>query len=200
MIHHLEYPFSLEQIQKLKLGDTVYVSGKIIISAGIPAYKRLVEYVKSVQELPVDIAGGALFHLGANTQKIDGQDKVLYINPTTSARFNPYMPTLIRELDLRLVGGKGGLDSGSVEAMQETGCVYLAFLGGGAPIYSRAVTSAVADIYWTDLVPHYRLTQLRAHQLGPLIVAIDAHGNSLYEQVEVNLEYKYPEILEKLNR
>ena len=49
------------------------------------------------------------------------------------------MPTFIRHFGLRAVGGKGGLDRACAEAMQEVGCVYLSFLGGGAPLLSDAI-------------------------------------------------------------
>ena len=52
------------------------------------------------------------------------------MNPTTSTRFNPFMPRFIRHFGLRAVGGKGGLDAASAAAMREVGCVYLSFLGG----------------------------------------------------------------------
>ena len=194
MEHRLNHPFTEKQIRKLKLGDTVYVSGEIIFSAGLPTYQRLVEYVEQKEELPIDMKNAALFHLGANSRETNGNYEVLYVNPTTSARFNPYMPTLVKNLQLRLIGGKGGLDSNSVIALKEVGCVYLAFLGGGAPIYSKAMKN-VPSVHWTDMVPHYRLTQIEANELGPLIVAIDAHGNSLYEQIQTGLSRKFPEIV-----
>ena len=196
MMRRLNYPFTQKQVQELQLGDTVFVNGEITISAGLPTYKRLVEYVEKNKELPLDFNNAALFHLGVNSRKIDGIDKILYVNPTTSARFNPYMPTLIRKFNLRLTGGKGGLDSESVAAMKEAGCVYLAFLGGGAPIYSHSMTN-IPEVYWTDYVPHYRLTRIVVNELGPLIVAIDAKGNSIYENIERNLSTKFPEIIDE---
>ena len=61
------------------------------------------------------------------------------MNPTTSTRFNGFMPGFIRRLGLRAVGGKGGLDRACADAMREAGCVYLSFLGGGCPLLSDAI-------------------------------------------------------------
>ena len=88
--------------------------------------------MRANKPLPIDIRGGSLLHLGSYSRETDGKFDVLYMNPTTSTRFNGYMPEFIRHYDLRLVGGKGGLDHASAEAMREVGCVYLSFLGGGA--------------------------------------------------------------------
>ena len=194
MEHRLNHPFTQQQVSGLKLGDIVYVNGKITYSAGLPTFQRLVKYVEINKDLPVDLHNGALFNLGSNSRRVNGKDKVIYVNPTTSARFNPYKPVLIRKLNLKLIGGKGGLGPESVAAMKEVGCVYLSFIGGGAPIFSRALKGEPL-IHWTDLVPHYRLTTIKVNELGPLVVAIDAHGNSIYEQSRVNLRLKFPEII-----
>ena len=123
--------------------------------------------------------------------------QVVYINPTTSTRFNPYMPRLIRSLKLRAVGGKGGLDAASARAMQETGCVYLSFPGGGCTLYSNAIREVMA-VEWKDLLLHYRLTRLRVENLGPGTVGIDAAGHSLYDRLQVDAEQRLPQILAQL--
>src|SRR5208283_2070151 len=98
----------------------------------------------------------------------------------TSTRFNPYMPKMIRHFGLRAVGGKGGLDTQTVQVMKEVGCVYLSYLGGGCAVLSESIKEVVA-VEWQDLVLHYRLVKLRVEGLGPGTVGIDANGNSLYD-------------------
>ena len=123
---------------------------------------------------------------------------MLYINPTTSTRFNAVMPPIIRHFGLRMVGGKGGLDHACVEAMQEIGCVYLSFLGGGSPLLSDAIKEVKA-VAWNDFVSHYRLVKLRVEALGPLVVGIDAKGNSMFETLSERASERMPEILRELN-
>ena len=119
------------------------------------------------------------------------------MNPTTSTRFNQLMPRIIRHFDLRAVGGKGGLDRACADAMKEVGCVYLSFLGGGSPLLSDAIKEVVA-VAWEDLVAHYRLVKLRVEDLGPLVVAIDSKGNSLFEQLQKSARDRLGTILDEL--
>lgn len=182
----------------LRAGDLVVLDGEMTITAGLPTHQRIQQHLDAGQPLPVDLRGGALFHLGSYSRDTpeDGFE-VLYMNPTTSTRFNSYMPGFIRRLGLRAVGGKGGLDRACAQAMQETGCVYLSFLGGGCPLLSDAIRSVVS-VHWTDLVAHFRLVTLRVEALGPLTVGIDAHGNSLYDALHEGAAARMPAILDAL--
>ena len=197
--HRLTLPLRRAEVAELRAGDLVMLSGEIVITAGLPTHERLREAAAGTRELPFALAGGTLFHLGSYSE--DGADgfEVRYMNPTTSTRFNRFMPDLIRALDLRLVGGKGGLDDASAEAMRETGCAYLSFLGGGCQLLSAAITSVVA-VGWDDLIAHYRLVKLRVNELGPLTVAIDCHGGSLYRTLRDGAAAKLPELMAMLAR
>ena len=194
----LQLPISEADVRKLKASDFVLLDGEIVLTAGLPTFERIQDYVAANQPLPIDITGGTLFHLGSYSQEVDGKFEVLYMNPTTSTRFNPFMPDFIRHFGLRMVGGKGGLDQASADAMKEVGCVYLSFLGGGAALHSAAI-KAVVQVAWDDLVAHYRLVKLRVEALGPLVVGIDSHGNSSFEQLSRQAEDRMPEILRGLD-
>lgn len=177
----LRAPFDEQAIRSLKAGDLVVVEGEVIITAGLPTHQRLIDCLDTGTEPPVDLRGQALFHLGGYSQGEGDDFEMLYINPTTSTRFNPYMPKLIEGFGLRVTGGKGGLDEHSVAAMQKVGCVYLSFLGGGCTLLSRAI-QRVVQVGWPEMLTHYRLSKISVSDLGPVVVAIDAHGNSLYAQ------------------
>jgi len=198
-LHRLTLPLSEADVRGLALGDLVVLDGEIVMSAGLPTYRRLLEYVEAGREPPIDLAGAALFHLGSYSREAGGRFEILYLNPTTSTRFNPYMPTLIRHFGLRAVGGKGGLDAACARAMAEVGCVYLSFLGGGAQLHAAAIREVVA-VAWDDLIAHYRLVRLRVEDLGPLTVAIDAHGNNRYAELGAAARERLPDILAGLAR
>ena len=172
-------PFKEADIRALKVGDVVELHGEVVLTAGLPTHQRLLDCLKSGETPPIELRDQAFLHLGGYSQGDVKDFKMLYINPTTSTRFNPHMPTLIEGYGMRVLGGKGGLDENSVKAMQKHGCVYLSFLGGGCTLLSRAIEKII-DVGWADMVTHYRLTRLLVNGLGPAIVAIDANGNSVY--------------------
>jgi fumarate hydratase subunit beta len=190
-------PLTDTAVAGLNAGDIVFLNGEITITAGLPTVRRIVEYQQAGQELPIDISGDTLFHLGSYSREADGRFEVLYMNPTTSTRFNALMPGIIRHHHLRAVGGKGGLDAACRIAMAEVGCVYLSFLGGGCPLLSAAIEAVVA-VAWEDLISHYRLVRLRVANLGPLVVAIDSHGRSLYEEIGRSAAERLPAIMAEL--
>jgi len=194
----IKLPFTKDQVGKLKTGDIVYLDGEIVITAGLPTFKRIIDFIKSGEQLPIDLNNAVLFHLVSYNREIDGKFEVLYLNPTTSTRFNDYMPTIIKTFHLCAVGGKGGLGMESVEAMKEAGCVYLSFLGAGSPFLSLSIREVVS-VSWNDLIAQYRLVKLRVKGLGPAIVSIDSHGNSLYENVMLNAERNLTRIINNLN-
>lgn len=196
--HRLKLPLTETDIRKLSVGDFVILDGDIVLTAGLPTHERIREHIAAGKSLPIEVAGGALFHLGSYSREVNGKFEVLYMNPTTSTRFNPYMPEFIRHFGLRMVGGKGGLDTACTEAMKEVGCVYLTFLGGGAALHSDAIKQ-VLDVAWNDLVSHYRLVKLRVEGLGPLFVGIDAHGRSSFDILNKRAEERLPGILHDLD-
>lgn len=196
----LSLPASRDEIRALRAGDMILLDGEITITAGLPTIQRLVECVGGTRELPRPLDGAALFHLGSYSQETAaGGLEILYMNPTTSTRFNPLMPGLIRHFGLSMVGGKGGLDEACAAAMAEVGCVYLSFLGGGAELHTSAIREVVS-VHWADLVAHYRLVTLRVEGLGPLTVGIDALGRSLYADLQAQAAARMPEILAGLRR
>jgi fumarate hydratase subunit beta len=196
-VHELSLPLTEDQVRKLRVGDLVYLSGDVVMTAGMPTHQRMLDFIERQEPLPLDLDGQVLLQFGGYQREVDGKMEVVYINPTTSTRFNPYMPSLIRGCQLRAVGGKGGLDAASARAMQEVGCVYLSFPGGGCTLYSNAIREVVA-VEWRDLLLHYRLTQLRVDRLGPGTVAIDAHGHSLYDSLQAEAQKRLPDILAQL--
>lgn len=194
----IDLPMSREAAAGLRLGEMVSLNGPIVVTAGIPTHERLMDCMRRGEAPPIDMRGAAFFHLGSYSRETEEGFEVLYMNPTTSTRFNPMMPELIRHFGLRCVGGKGGLDAHCAAALKEVGGVYLSFLGGGAQIISDGIRR-IRKVAWSDLVAHYRLVELEVEALGPLTVAIDAHGNSLYDQIAEEAALRRAAILERMN-
>jgi len=194
----LSLPLTPAAARALKVGDVVLLDGDAVATVGMPTQKRMVSELEAGRELPLSLRDGAFFHMGVSYEDGEGQPgAVHYVNPTTSSRFNHLMPTLIKGLRLTATGGKGGLSQESVAAMAEVGCVYFSFVGGASALLSEGV-EAVTDCAWRDLIMQFRLNRLRLSGFGPVIVAIDAHGNSIYERLMTSARERLPEILRSL--
>lgn len=87
-------------------------------------------------------------------------------------------------------------NSRAVGTMQAFGSCVLNATGGCAVLYAEKVNEAV-DVFWTDLGLPEAAWVMRVKDLGPLIVGIDSHGNSLYNQVGVTVNARIKEVLEK---
>jgi fumarate hydratase subunit beta len=196
--HRLNFPLSADDARRLRAGDQVIIDGEIIVTAGLPTHARLIDCLEGREPMPMNLQGQTLFHLGSYSHEAVGGFEVLYINPTTSTRFNPYMPRLVTGLELHAVGGKGGLDAACAAAMQATGCVYLSFLGGGCTLLSQAVRE-VLEVGWRDMLTHYRLVRLKVEGMGPVTVAIDAHGHSLYADAAQQARTRLPALMDELD-
>lgn len=196
--HRLTFPISADEARTLRAGDLVVIDGEIVVTAGLPTHERLLGVLDGAEPAPMALHGASLFHLGSYSRETgDGGFEVLYVNPTTSTRFNPYMPRLIPGFRWHAVGGKGGLDERCAEAMREVGCVYLSFLGGGCTLLSQAVKE-VLEVGWRDMLTHYRLVRLRVEGLGPATVGIDAHGRSLYAEEQYSARERLPQLMADL--
>lgn len=197
--HRLTFPISAEQARQVRAGDQVIIDGEIIITAGLPTHERLLKCLDGEESPPMNLHGASLFHLGGYGREAGNGIELVYINPTTSTRFNPMMPRLIEGFGWHAVGGKGGLDDACTQAMQNTGCIYLSFLGGGATLLSRAIKEVI-EVGWSDMLLHYRLTRVRVEGLGPTTVGIDAHGKSLYADHQRAAQARIPDLMAQLDK
>lgn len=185
--------------RSLHLGVRVLLDGEVTVTAGFPTIKRLLETVEAGQAPPLPLTGAALFHMGSSCRHEGGRWVPHYVNPTTSSRFDPFMPGLIRALRLTAIGGKGGMSRACADAMREAGCVYFAMPGGASALLSDGVVERVAT-GWDEMIEQFRLSRFRLSGFGPVSVAIDAHGNSQYDQLQQDAAARKARILAELER
>jgi len=148
---------------------------------------RALQYLKEGKEVPADIKGAVLFHCGPiMLQADDGHWRVIAAGPTTSARMNKLEPEFIRKFGIRAIIGKGGMSKDTLDAMKDVGCVYLAATGGAAISLAESLSRCTGQD-WLDLGMAEALWRFNTDRFGPLIVAMDANGNSLYDKVNSEL-------------
>ncbi|MDF2954995.1 MAG: Tartrate dehydratase beta subunit/Fumarate hydratase class I [Candidatus Alkanophagales archaeon MCA70_species_2] len=171
-------PLTEEDVRKLKVGDVVYVSGEVV-AVRDRTLARILEFIRAEQGLPVRLNGGVIFHCGPLVRKVGEGWEVVAAGPTTSWRMNETTTKLLEMSEIRAIIGKGGMDAAVKEAMRKHGAVYLAMTGGCGALAAEFLRAK--EVHWSDLAAE-ALWIFHAEKLGPLLVAIDAHGNSLYER------------------
>ena len=177
--HVLEPPLTEADVRKLALEDTVLINGTIF---GIRDATQIRIFDEGVPP-PADLTGAVCLHTAPGVKKRpDGTYEKLSIGTTTSTRMDRFVPGLLAQYGVRAIVGKGGLLQPSVEAMQKIGGVYLAIVGGAAALETMQI-EAIEQVWWEDLMPEC-LWKFRVRNFGPLVVAIDAHGQSLYRNVQ----------------
>lgn len=177
--YHLQTPLDEQTVRKLQLEDHVYLNGTLF---GIRDATQIRIFDEGVP-VPADLTGAACIHTAPGVKKRpDGTFEKISIGTTTSTRMNRFVPRLLTECGVRAVVGKAGLLPDSVKAMQDYGAVYLAIVGGAAALETLQIEE-IEQVWWEDLMPEC-LWKFRVKEFGPLIVAIDSHGHSLYERVQ----------------
>jgi L(+)-tartrate dehydratase beta subunit len=179
MRHKLTTPLSEADVRGLRLEDTVTLDG---VMFGIRDATQIRIFDEGIAP-PADLTGAACLHTAPGVRKLaDGTYEKLSIGTTTSARMDRFAAPLIEKYGVRAIIGKGGLLDGSVAAMQRAGAVYLAIVGGAAALATEQIET-IEQVWWEDLMPEC-FWKFRVKDFGPLIVAIDAHGNSLYQRIQ----------------
>jgi fumarate hydratase subunit beta len=195
-IYRLRTPLSEEDVRNLAVNDTLYLTGTIV-TARDAAHKRALDFQSEGKKLPVNLEGLAVFHCGPIAKKEDNEWKIVAAGPTTSSRMDLFEDEFIKNFKVRVVVGKGGMGKKTVDAMKRYGAVYGAFTGGAAVLAAKAIKQ-VKGVEWSDLGMPEAMWILEVEDFGPLTVAIDAHGNNLFETIQTKADKQKQAIYRKL--
>ncbi len=175
--YHLTIPISDEKIKKLHIGDIVYISGELF-TARDEAHQRLLKI--SIDNLPFAIDALGLYHCGPLMKKSQKGWKVIAAGPTTSSRMELFETKFLKKFPLiNVIVGKGGMSKDTIDVLKNRG-VYLSYTGGAAALAADQITS-VKQVYWLEeLGMAEAIWIFQVNNFGPLVVGIDAHGNTLF--------------------
>ena len=186
MAHHeFTMPVSEAQVRALRVDDTVTLNGTLY---GIRDATQIHMFDRG-RKTRFDLAGQAVIHTAPNVRKVAKSAEnpagyaPLCIGTTTSDRMERFTRPLMQQNGVRLIIGKGGLREASQQAFAELGGAYLAIIGGTAALETTWV-EAIEDVDLDDLNPE-SLWKFRVKGFGPLLVAMDSLGGSLYSRVRV---------------
>lgn len=184
MAHHsLPMPIDEAQVRALRAGDTVTLENTLF---GIRDATQIHMFDRG-RPTRFNLAGHAVIHTAPNVRVVErsranpaGYEPVC-IGTTTSQRMERFTRPLMAREGVRIVIGKGGLGDESRAAFCEFGGAYLAIVGGAAALETTWI-QAIEEVDFEDLNPEC-LWRFRIKGFGPLLVAMDAHGGSLYDKV-----------------
>jgi L(+)-tartrate dehydratase beta subunit len=191
MAHHdFATPVTEAQIRALAVDDTVTLNGTLY---GIRDATQIALFDRG-RITRFDLSGHAVIHTAPNVKKVEVSDAnpagyaPVCVGTTTSIRMERFTRSLMTQYGVRIVIGKGGLGPASLAAFAELGGVYLAIIGGTAALETTWV-EAIEDVDLDDLNPE-SLWRFRIRGFGPLRVAMDSHGGSLYDVVDTEARAK----------
>jgi L(+)-tartrate dehydratase beta subunit len=200
MAHHdLAMPIDEAVVRRLHVNDTVTLQHRLF---GIRDATQIALFDKG-RTTRFDLRGHAVIHTAPNVRKVPvGADHPtgyapVCIGTTTSMRMERFTVPLLRELGVRVIVGKGGMGAASLAAFGELGGAYLAIIGGTAALETTWI-DAIEDVDLDDLHPE-SLWQFRIRDFGPLLVAMDSHGASLYDAVDRAARDRRAAALDALN-
>jgi L(+)-tartrate dehydratase beta subunit len=193
MAHYtFSMPITEADARKLRVEDTITLNGTLF---GIRDATQIHMFDRG-RKTRFDLRGHAVIHTAPNVRKTATGYEPICVGTTTSDRMERFTRPLMSEYGVRLIIGKGGLREASLEAFRELGGVYLAIIGGTAALETTWI-EAIEDVDLDDLNPE-SLWKFRVNGFGPLLVAMDSHGQSLYTKVKAAAQQKRADALKRL--
>ena len=174
MDKYVQIPIEQKELESLKIGDSVYLSGTIYVARDA-AHKRMKEMLDHNQELPFEIKSNIIYYMGPSPAR---EGRVIgSAGPTTSGRMDKYAPTLL-DLGLKGMIGKGKRSKEVKEAIIRNKGIYFAAIGGAGALLSKSIVKSEV-IAFEDLGAE-AILKLEVENF-PVIVVMDSEGNDLYE-------------------
>jgi L(+)-tartrate dehydratase beta subunit len=199
MAHYeFDMPVTEAQVRTLRVNDTVTLNTTLY---GIRDASYIALFDKG-RTTRFDLRGHAVIHTAPNVKKVPASPEFpagyapVCIGTTTSDRMERFTKQLMAQMGVRFIIGKGGMREGSLAAFRELGGAYLAIVGGTAALETTWVEQ-IEDVDLDDLNPE-SLWKFRIRGFGPLLVAMDSHGQSLYDVVQTNVASKRNAALARL--
>ena len=193
-MRNLTIPIKSEDIRSLKVGESVNLSG-MMLTGRDAVHKWMMEtfITKTRQPQSDDLAvyeaikpildGGIIYHCGPVVSGVDtGNYRFVAAGPTTSIREEPYQGAVMGHFNLRGVIGKGGMGAKTLAACREVPAVYFHAVGGAASLIAQSVKKVHA-VYKLDFGVPEAMWVIEVQDF-PVVVTMDANGNSLHSEVD----------------
>lgn len=206
-MNKIQLPFDDQTILALKVGDPLYLSG-VMVTGRDTVHKWMVDtFIKKTRPPAGDdlqvyqaiqplLAGSCIYHCGPVVSGLDTQEyRFVAAGPTTSSREEPYQGDVMRHFKIQGVIGKGGMGPKTLQACAEVPGVYLHAIGGAASLIAQTV-KRVLGVYKLGFGVPEAMWVIEVEDF-PVVVTMDAHGNSLHAEVAQRSKAVLDELLAK---
>ncbi|MCC6955768.1 MAG: fumarate hydratase C-terminal domain-containing protein [Anaerolineales bacterium] len=206
-MNKIQLPFDDQTILALKVGDPLYLSG-VMVTGRDTVHKWMVDtFIKKTRPPAGDdlqvyqaiqplLAGSCIYHCGPVVSGLDTQEyRFVAAGPTTSSREEPYQGDVMRHFKIQGVIGKGGMGPKTLQACAEVPGVYLHAIGGAASLIAQTV-KRVLGVYKLEFGVPEAMWVIEVEDF-PVVVTMDAHGNSLHAEVAQRSKAVLDELLAK---
>mgnify|MGYP003301263987 CR=1 FL=1 len=178
--YHLKSPLTDEDVKKLKLGDTVYISGECFTCRS-----RLQKYIfdeKNTLPFSTDDRN-ILIHNGPIVIREDGKWKLVSFMPTSSIRFEKWGAQSVADWNLKMIVGKTTMGEKTAQMMKQRKCVHVSPRSVSPNLWIDSIE--VQDVYLYDELGRIEAAWFfKLNELGPFIVDIDTQGRNLFDQMD----------------
>ncbi|MBE7083164.1 MAG: hypothetical protein E7373_01005 [Clostridiales bacterium] len=192
--YHLKSPLTDEDVSKLKIGDTVYISGECFTCRS-----RLQKYIFDEKNtLPFDTKDrNVLIHNGPIVIKENGKWKLMSFMPTSSIRFEKWGAKSVDEWGLKMIIGKTTMGEETAKMMKEKKCVHVSPRSVSPNLWIDSIE--VQDVHLYDELGRIEAAWFfKLNELGPFIVDIDTEGNNYFDKLDETIAKRKEAALSKL--
>ena len=200
-------PISDNTIRDLKVGDSVALTGTILTGRDAVHKWMIDTFIKQTREPQGDdlqvyeaikplLDGGIIYHCGPVVSGLESGDyKFVAAGPTTSIREEPYQGDVMHHFKIKGVIGKGGMGAKTLDACQQVPGVYFHAVGGAASLIAQSVQK-VHSVYKLDFGVPEAIWVIEVKDF-PVVVTMDAHGNSLHAEIKEQSQHILENLLAK---
>lgn len=206
-MHEIHIPISDDSIRSLKVGDPVNLNG-ILLTGRDTVHKWMIDtFIRKTREPQGDdlkvydaikplLNNSLIYHCGPVVSGLDSkQYKFVAAGPTTSIREEPYQAEVMKHFNIKGVIGKGGMGPKTLKGCQDTPAVYFHAIGGAASYIAQRVTR-VLDVFKLDFGVPEAMWVIEVQDF-PVVVTMDAHGQSLHAVIQEQSNKVLQELLVK---
>lgn len=192
--YHLTGPLTDADVEKLSVGDMVYISGEVFTCRS-----RLQKYIfDENNKLPFSTENrNILIHNGPIVIKENGKWKLVSFMPTSSIRFEKWGARSVEDWNLKMIVGKTTMGENTAKMMKEKKCVHVSPRSVSPNLWIDSIE--VQDVYLYDELGRIEAAWFfKLKDLGPFIVDIDTKGRNLFDQLDEKIAVNKNNALKEL--